>query len=103
MKAKKALDQFDIFHKIDGADKLTNSLGTKPVDHSGTDLANQAIADAQTQANELQKNFSTDLSTNNLTQAVAGSDAQGSAMDMTNPLKRKRTGSGLSSALGIGG
>ena len=69
------------------------------IDTSGTERAQRAIAEAQTAANNLQKNFQTDLKTENMTQVVAGGGAE-VAGDESSP-KRRRKGSGLSSQLGI--
>lgn len=72
------------------------------IDTSGTEAAQRAVADAQAAANNLNKNFKTDLSTENLTNVVAGgtADIAGAPIGGT---RKRRAGSGLSSALGIGG
>ena len=69
------------------------------IDTSGTERAQRAIAEAQAAANNLQKNFQTDLKTENMTQVVAGGGAE-VAGDESSP-KRRRKGGGLSSQLGI--
>ena len=69
------------------------------IDTSGTERAQRAIADAQAAASNLQKNFQTDLKTENLTQVTPGAGADVVSTDEAP--KRKRTGSGLSSQLGI--
>lgn len=69
------------------------------IDTSGTERAQRAIAEAQAAANNLQKNFQTDLKTENLTQVTPGASADAVSTDETP--KRKRQGSGLSSQLGI--
>ena len=70
------------------------------IDTSGTERAQRAIAEAQAAANNLQKNFQTDLKTENLTQVTPGASAEAVVSTDETP-KRKRTGSGLSSQLGI--
>lgn len=74
-------------------------MKTPKIDTSGTERAQRAIAEAQAAANNLQKNFQTDLETENMTQVVAGAGAE-SAIDESAP-KRRRKGGGLSSQLGI--
>ena len=69
------------------------------IDTSGTERAQRAIAEAQAAANNLQKNFQTDLKTENLTQVTPGASADDVVVETTP--KRKRQGSGLSSQLGI--
>ena len=69
------------------------------IDTSGTERAQLAIAEAQAAANNLQKNFQTDLNTENMTQVVAGGGAGAATPD--SPQKRRRNGGGLSSQLGI--
>ena len=69
------------------------------IDTSGTEKAQRAVAEAQAAANNLQKNFQTDLKTENMTQVMAGGGAE-----VANPEaspKRRRQGGGLSSQLGI--
>lgn len=70
------------------------------VDTRGTEAAQRAVAEAQQVANNLQRNFATDLNNENITSVVsAGSaDAQGVP---TTAKKRKSAGAGLSSQLGI--
>ena len=74
-------------------------MKTPKIDTSGTERAQRAIAEAQAAANNLQKNFQTDLKTENMTQVVAGGGAE-VAIPESSP-KRRRQGSGLSSQLGI--
>lgn len=69
------------------------------IDTSGVERAQRAIAEAQAAANNLQKNFQTDLKTENLTQVTPGAGADSVSTDETP--KRRRKGSGLSSQLGI--
>ena len=69
------------------------------IDTSGTERAQRAVAEAQTAANNLQKNFQTDLKTENMAQVVAGGGAE-VAIPESSP-KRRRKGGGLSSQLGI--
>lgn len=69
------------------------------IDTSGTERAQRAIAEAQAAANNLQKNFQTDLRTENMTNVAPGASADAASTDETP--KRKRTRSGLSSQLGI--
>jgi hypothetical protein len=69
------------------------------IDTSGTERAQRAIAEAQAAASNLQKNFQTDLKTENMTQVTPGAGADAVVPEATP--KRKRQGSGLSSQLGI--
>ena len=69
------------------------------IDTSGTERAQRAIAESQAAANNLQKNFQTDLSTENMTQVVAGGGAEAAIPE--SPQKRRRQGGGLASQLGI--
>lgn len=69
------------------------------IDTSGTEAAQRAIAEAQRQAANLQKNFQTDLQNENLTQVIPGAGAEAITTDESP--KRKRRGAGLSSQLGI--
>ena len=69
------------------------------IDTSGTERAQRAIAEAQAEATNLQKNFQTDLKTENMTQVVAGGGAEVATPE--SPPKRRRQGGGLSSQLGI--
>ena len=69
------------------------------IDTSGTERAQRAVAEAQAAANNLQKNFQTDLNTENLTQVTPGAGAEAVVTDEAP--KRKRRSSGLSSQLGI--
>lgn len=70
------------------------------IDTSGTEAAQRATAAAQTAANNLAKNYKTDLTTENLTNVVAGGSAEASSVDVAGMRKRKPTG-GLASSLGI--
>ena len=74
-------------------------MKTPKIDTSGTERAQRATAEAQAAANNLQKNFQTDLNTENMTQVVAGGGAE-AAIPESQP-KRRRQGGGLSSQLGI--
>ena len=75
-------------------------MKTPKMDTSGTERAQRAIAEAQAAANNLQKNFQTDLKTENMTQVTPGAGAE--AVTTDEALKRKRkSGGGLSSQLGI--
>ena len=74
-------------------------MKTPKIDNSGTERAQRAIAEAQAAANNLQKNFQTDLKTENLTQVTPGAGADVVSTDVAP--KRRRTGPGLSSQLGI--
>jgi hypothetical protein len=70
------------------------------IDTSGTEAAQKAIADAQAAATNLQKNFSADLSNQNVAQVTAGGTAE--AMAPTSSQRKKRPGAGgLASSLGI--
>ena len=72
-------------------------MKTPKIDTSGTERAQRAIADAQAAANNLQKNFQTDLKAENLTQVTPGAEA----VVTDEAPKRKRQSGGLSSQLGI--
>ena len=74
-------------------------MKTPKIDTSGTERAQRAVAEAQAAANNLQKNFQTDLKTENMTQVVAGGGAE-AAIPESSP-KRRRQGGGLASQLGI--
>ena len=74
-------------------------MKTPKIDTSGTERAQRAIAEAQAAANNLQKNFQTDLKTENLTQVTPGAGAEVGVTDEAP--KRKRRSGGLSSQLGI--
>ena len=74
-------------------------MKTPKIDTSGTERAQRAIAEAQAAANNLQKNFQTDLKTENLTQVTPGAGAEAVMTDEAP--KRKRQAGGLSSQLGI--
>ena len=77
-------------------------MKTPKIDNSGTERAQRAIAEAQAAANNLQKNFQTDLKTENLTQVTPGTGAEAVGTDGTDEApKRKRRSGGLSSQLGI--
>ena len=73
-------------------------MKTPKIDTSGTERAQKAVAEAQTAANNLQKNFQTDLKTENLTQVTPGAGLTGVTDEAP---KRKRQSGGLSSQLGI--
>ena len=70
------------------------------IDTSGTEQAQRAIAEAQAAASNLQKNFQTDLKTENMAQVVAGDGYAELSSPESSP-KRRRRGGGLSSQLGI--
>lgn len=74
-------------------------MKTPKIDTSGTERAQRAVAEAQAAANNLQRNFQTDLKNENLAQVTPGEGADVVGTDETT--KRKRTRSGLSSQLGI--
>ena len=74
-------------------------MKTPKIDTSGTERAQRAIAEAQAAASNLQKNFQTDLKTENMTQVVAGDGAEVDTHESSQ--KRRRRGGGLSSQLGI--
>ena len=74
-------------------------MKTPKIDTSGTERAQRAIAEAQEAANNLQKNFQTDLKTENMTQVVAGGGAE--AIPESSTKRRRKGGGGLSSQLGI--
>ena len=74
-------------------------MKTPKIDTSGTERAQKAVAEAQTAANNLQKNFQADLQTENLSQVTPGAGAE--AVGTDEAPKRKRRSSGLSSQLGI--
>lgn len=71
------------------------------IDTSGTERAQRAIAEAQAAANNLQKNFQTDLSIENLAQVTPGAGAGAEAAVADEAPKRRRRAGGLSSQLGI--
>ncbi len=71
------------------------------IDTSGTEAAQKAVADAQAAANNLSKNFKADLGTENLTNVVAGGSADAMDANVGTPRRRRATGAGLSSSLGI--
>ena len=70
------------------------------IDTSGQEAAARAASEAQAAANNLQKNFATDLKNENLSQVVAGGGAE-SAAGVTTGVRRKRQSTALSSQLGI--
>lgn len=70
------------------------------IDTRGTIAAQQAIAQAQAQANNLKKNFETDLTNENLSNVVAAGSADAIPDDIGTARKRKPVG-GLASQLGI--
>lgn len=71
------------------------------VDTSGQEAAARAAAEAQAAANNLQKNFAADLTTENLGQVVAGGTADQAAAGIGTGLRKKKPASALSSQLGI--
>lgn len=74
-------------------------MKTAKVDNSGAEAAARATAEAQAVANNLQKNFATDLKNANLTQVNAGGDAN--SVMQTETARRKKVQGGLASQLGI--
>ena len=76
-------------------------MKTPKVDTSGTERAQQAIADAQNAASNLQKNYKADLTTENLTQIAPGGGAADVGAMSPDTSRRRRQGSGLASQLGI--
>lgn len=70
------------------------------IDTSGTEAAQRAIAAAQQSAANLQANFAKDLTTDGMSQVVAGATADASA-ELGTQAKRRRVGSGLASQLGV--
>ena len=74
-------------------------MKTPKIDTSGTERAQRAVAEAQAAANNLQKNFQTDLKNENLPLVTPGAVAD--AMVPESAPKRRRQGYGLSSQLGI--
>lgn len=75
-------------------------MKTPKVDNTGVAQANAAVAEAQAAANNLQKNFATDLNTENVASVVAGGSAEG-ASTASSGQRRRPKGQGLSSQLGI--
>lgn len=71
------------------------------IDTSGQEAAARAAAEAQAAANNLQKNFATDLKTENLGQVVAAGGAEAATSTASTGLRRKRQSTSLSSQLGI--
>lgn len=71
------------------------------IDTSGQEAAARAAAEAQAAANNLQKNFATDLKTENLGQVVAGGGAEAASETASTGVRRKRQSTALSSQLGI--
>ena len=74
---------------------------TQKVDNSGAEAAARATAEAQTVANNLQRNFATDLRSENLANIDAGGDAAAATGTGTETSRRKKAGGGLASQLGI--
>lgn len=75
-------------------------MKTPKIDTSGAERAQQAILEAQRVSNNLQQNFAADLQTENVTQVSAGGGAE-EMLAGASGTRRRRTGSGLSSQLGI--
>lgn len=71
------------------------------VDQTGVILAQLAQARAAEAANNLSQNFKKDLSTENLTTAVAGGSADTADTVDLSGTRKKRTAAGLSSSLGV--
>ena len=74
-------------------------MKTPKIDTKGTQRAQQAVAEAQAAANNLQKNFQADLRTENITQVTPGGTAD-AVIPEGGPRRRRQAG-GLSSQLGI--
>lgn len=72
------------------------------VDNSGQAAATQANAEALAAANNLRQNMAVDLTSENLTTAVAGGTADAGVQDVlgSSTRKRKATG-GLATQLGV--
>lgn len=70
------------------------------IDNSGVEAAQRAAAEAQRQAANLQKNFQTDLKTENVAQVIPGVDSSSDEV-MGSSVKRRRQVGGLASQLGI--
>lgn len=75
-------------------------MKTPKVDNTGVAQANAAVAEAQAAANNLQKNFATDLNTENVASVVAGGTAEATGTASSGQRRRPK-GQGLSSQLGI--
>lgn len=71
------------------------------IDNSGQKAALAAQAAAQTAANNLQKNFATNLQNENLATIVPGGTAADVDAGATGSQRKRRQGTGLSSQLGI--
>ncbi len=75
-------------------------MQTPKIDTSGTERAQQAMADAQTAANNLSKNFQADLKTENITQIKPGAGAA-DAVGIADAGPKRKKATGLASQLGI--
>lgn len=71
------------------------------VDMSGVEAANKAMAEATAAAGNLQKNFQTDLKSENLTKVEAGGASEIAAAASPTAKRRKTSGGGLASTLGV--
>lgn len=69
------------------------------IDNSGYERAQRAIAEAQAAANNMQKNFQTDLKTENLTTVTPGAAADITTDSST--ARRRKPQAGLASSLGL--
>lgn len=69
------------------------------VDNTGVAQANEAIAQAQTAAQNLSKNFAADLKTENVAQVTPGAGAEDVAA--VQGTRKKRPTAGLASQLGV--
>lgn len=70
------------------------------VDMSGVEAANKAIAAANLAAQNMQKNFSADLKNENIANVTPGGGDE-AANPIIQNARRKRSGGGLSSQLGV--
>ena len=71
------------------------------IDTSGQEAAARAAAEAQAAANNLQKNFAADLSTDNAAQVIASGTADAMDTGVGTSVKKKRPAGTVSSQLGI--
>lgn len=76
-------------------------MKTPKVDMSGVARANQAIADAQAAAQNMQKNYQADLKTQNLTKVDAGGAAAAAAGESPIAKRRRSQTAGMASSLGV--
>lgn len=71
------------------------------VDNSGQERAAAAAAQAQAAANNLQKNFATDLKTDNMTEIIAAGTAADQVTTTDSAVRKRNRSTGLSSQLGL--